>query len=211
MEVKFKDTFFESFEKMIARERWYWKTWDFLRYDLPRFFRNIWIFRKALYNHRWWSGHHTVFNFIETSISDIAKNVDERGNEVRETSEKKIQKMRRVVEILGHFRKEDFIDLAEKDLGISIIHRDWEFEDSGEGNGTVSLVDNETEEEKDNNRRIFDRAREIEESMFKELWTTLEGQDYSKFQQSPEGTDHNESYDNWLRQFDGSGIRGWWD
>lgn len=211
MEVKFKDTFFESFKKMIERERWYWKTWDFLRYDMPRFFRNIWIFRKALYNHRWWSGHHSVFYFMEASISDIVKNVDERGNEIRESSEKKILKMRRTVEILEHFRKEDFIDLAETDLGIKLIHRDWEFEDSGEGDGSVKLVDNETEDEKNHNKKIFDRSREIEEGMFNELWEILKGQDYSKFEKSPKEMGHDESYNHWLNQFDGSGIRGWWD
>jgi hypothetical protein len=211
MEVKFKDSFLESFEKMIKRERWYWKSWDFLIYDLPRFFKNIWIFRKALYNHRWWTGHHSVFYFMETSLNDIVKNVDERGNEVRETSEKKIQKMRRAVEILQHFRVEDFIDLAERDLGITLIHRDLEFEDSGRDDGTFSLVDNESDEEKENNRKIFDRSREIEENMFKELWKILEGQDYSKFEKAPDDMDHNKSHDHWNSQFDGSGIRGWWD
>lgn len=211
MKVNFQDSFFESLEKISNRERWYWKTWDFLRYDIPRFFKNIWLFRKALYNHRWYSGHHTVFHFMEISISDIAENVDSRGNEVRESAEKKVQKMRRVVEILSHFRKEDFIDLAEKELGISLIDRDLEFEDTGRGDGSVTLVDNETEEEKNHNRKIFDKGREIEANMFKELWKILEGQDYSKFKEAPKDMDNNQSYDHWLLQFDGSGIRGWWD
>ena len=148
---------------------------------------------------------------MEVSISDIAENVDSRGHEIRESSEKKVQKMRRVVEILSHFRKEDFIDLAEKELGISLIDRDWEFEDTGRGDGSVTLVDNETEEEKNHNRKIFDKAREIEANMFSELWKILEGQDYSKFKEAPKDMDHNQSYDHWQSQFDGSGIRGWWD
>jgi hypothetical protein len=209
MEVKFKDSFFESFKKMVNREKWYWKTWDFIKTDLPRFFKNIWIFRKALYNHRWWSGHHTVFYFMETAINDIANNVDKRGNEIKGSSEKKIEKMRRVAEILENFRKENFIDLAENELGIETIHKGFEFEENN--NGTYSLVDNESDEEKSHNRKIYNRSTEIEKEMFKELWTILEGQDYSKFETAPEDMDHNKSYDHWLKQFDGSGIRGWWD
>jgi len=209
MEVKFANTFSDSLKKIIERERWYWKIWDFLRYDFPRFLKNIWIFRKALYNHRWWSGHHTVFHFMEISISDIVKNVDEKGNEVRESSEKKIRKMRRVVEILEHFRKEDFIDLAEQDLGINLISRDLEFESNDDD--TFSLVDNESEEEKEHNRKIYNKSTEIEESMYNELWEILKGQDYSKFEKEPEGTPQDKLHDHWQNQFDGSGIRGWWD
>jgi hypothetical protein len=209
MEVKFANTFSNSLKKIIERERWYWKIWDFLRYDFPRFLKNIWIFRKALYNHRWWSGHYTVFHFMEISISDIVKNVDEKGNEVRESSEKKIRKMRRVVEILEHFRKEDFIDLAEQDLGINLISIDLEFESNDDD--TFSLVDNESEEEKEHNRKIYNKSTEIEESMYNELWEILKGQDYSKFEKEPEGTPQDKLHDHWQNQFDGSGIRGWWD
>jgi hypothetical protein len=211
MKVNLTDSFFKSLEKMAIRERWYWKLWNFFRYDLHRIFKNIWIFRKALYNHRWYSGHHTIFYFMETAISDIAENVDIRGYEIRENSSKKVQKMRRAVEILGHFREEDFLDLAEKELGINLITRDWEFEDTGRGDGSSYLVDNETTEEKENNNKIFSRSRDIEKEMFKELWIILEGQDYDKFEKAPEDMDHNDSYDHWSNQFDGSGIRGWWD
>jgi hypothetical protein len=148
---------------------------------------------------------------METGISHIAENVDKRGNEIRESSSKKVEKMRRAVEILAHFRKEDFIELAEKELGIEVIIKDWELEDTERGDGSVSLVDNETKEEKKHNKKIYDKARELEASMFKELWKILEGQDYSKFKKTPEGMDQNQSYDHWLSQFDGSGIRGWWD
>jgi hypothetical protein len=211
MEVKFKDTFFESLEKMINRQRWYWKFWDLIRYDIPRFITNIWIFRKALYHHRWYSGHHTVFYFMETSINDICNNIEKKGNEVKETAEKKVNKMKRAVEILYHFREDDFIDLAEKDLGIKLSDHDWEFEDSGRGDGSFSLVEKETEEEKENNRKIFDRSYELEKNMLKELFEILEGQDYSKFEKYIEGGKYKDSHDLWISQFDGSGIKGWWD
>ena len=117
--------------------------------------------------------------------------------------------MRRVVEILEHFRKEDFIDLAEQDLGINLISIDLEFESNDDD--TFSLVDNESEEEKEHNRKIYNKSTEIEESMYNELWEILKGQDYSKFEKEPEGTPQDKLHDHWQNQFDGSGIRGWWD
>lgn len=211
MDINFAPSFFKSLKNLKDREKWYFKTWEFIRYDLPRFFKNIWLFRSALYNHRWYSGHHTVFNFMEICISDIAENVDAKGNEERKSAIKKIEKMRRSVEILSHFRKEDFIELAEKELNMEIIDNGWEFEETGRGDGSVYLVDNLTEEEKLHNKKIYDRSNEIEENMFSELWKILEGQDYRKFEKAPDGMDHNKLHDHWLSQFDGSGIRGWWD
>ena len=41
MEIKFADTFFKSLERMVNRQKWYWQTWDFLRYDLPNGVKNI--------------------------------------------------------------------------------------------------------------------------------------------------------------------------
>jgi hypothetical protein len=210
MEVKFADTFFESFEKIVNRERWYWKAWDFLRYDMPRFIHNIWKFRKALYNYRWYSGHHGVLPFVNTAITDIHTNVDKRGFEIRTTAEKKVAKMKRASEIMEHFIKEDFIDLAEKELG-PLFRKDWEFEEVPDKPGSFQLVDNELPDEKAHNSKVYSRAREIEEEMWKELWKIFEGQDYSTFEKSPEGASHDESYDHWNKQFDGSGMRGWWD
>jgi len=68
MKVKAADTFFDSVERMINRQRWYWKSWDFLRYDMPRFFKNLWLFRKDLYKYRWYSGDDAVLPFMRTSF-----------------------------------------------------------------------------------------------------------------------------------------------
>ena len=48
MEVGFADTFFDSFKRMINRERWYWKTWDFFRYDLFHTIKIFFYFIKQL-------------------------------------------------------------------------------------------------------------------------------------------------------------------
>lgn len=212
MEVKFTNTFFNSFKKMIRRERWYWKTWDFIRYDMPRFFSNIRLFRKALYNFRWYAGQHAVLPFMETAVSEIASKIESRGNEVKISSDKKVAKMKRASEIMKLFIDEDFIELAEKELG-AIVHHDWIFEPVEDKPGFSQIKDQDTTEEKEYNSKVFARARELEEQMWKELWQILEGQDFSKFKKAPKKieNDHDKSYDHWNDQFDGSGMRGWWD
>jgi len=72
----------------------------------------------------------------------------------------------------------------------------------------------DTEEERVHNKKIFTRAREIEESEWKELWSIIQGQDIkdysSKNQKIKDSEPHDDadSYNDW---FDGSGLRGWWD
>lgn len=207
METKLAPTFFDSVRRMINREKWYWKTWDFLRYDMPRFFTNLWMFRKDLYNYRWYSGQHAVLPFMKTALMDMAAKVDERGLEVEHSKSKKVMKMWRAAKLMEHFINDDFIELAEKELGDLILVK-WEFEPAEE-EGYVQLVDNETPEEKEHNRKVFARAREIEESMWAELWDILEGQKMSHFDVfKDKSKDPQNAWDNW---FDGSGLRGWWD
>ena len=52
-----------------------------------------------------------------------------------------------------------------------------------------------------NNSKIFDLSRKLEEDEWKELWTIFQGQDYTKFDKNID----------WNKQFDGTGLRGYWD
>jgi len=210
MEINVQNSFFKSLKKIAFRNRWYVKVWDTLTIDLPRFLKNIWTFRKPLWDHRWWSGHYTIFHFMQTSISDIAENVDLKGNEIRETADKKIFQMRRAVHILKTIRNDDYISLAEQEMGETLIDRDLEFADSGRGDGTYVMIDNLTPDEKAHNSRIYDRANEIEKEMFEELWMILKGQDSEVFDVKTLKSSED-PHKSWNDTFDGTGIRGWWD
>jgi hypothetical protein len=201
MKVKFADTFFDSVERMVNREKWYWKTWDFLRYGMPRFFRNLWLFRKDLYNYRWYGGQHAVLPFMKTALMNMADMIDERGMEVEKSKDKKVAKMYRAAFLMERFIGEDFIELAERELGDLVIHG-FEFEPVPDKPGYSRLVDKETPEEKEHNGKVFARAREIEEQMWNELWSILQGQNYTHLSKE------NQSWDEW---FDGSGLNSWWD
>jgi hypothetical protein len=199
MQVNFGENFFSSLKRMINRERWYWKTWDWIRYDFPNFCSNVWRFRKALFSHHWWD-HHGMLSFNEIAFDHMADNIYRIGNEVDSSRLKKAKAMKRAAELIRNYNQDSYIEMAEKELG-EIVNHPWEFEDVPDMPGYSQLKDLDTPEEKEHNSKVFSRAREIEENEWNELWTIIRGQDYSKFSKESE----------WDSQFDGSGLRGWWD
>ena len=199
MEIKFADSFGDSLKTMIRHNTWWYKTYDLFRYDLPRFFKNIWRFRKPLWNHYWFD-YNGSLEFMETSYTNMVDNIEKHGNEIDKTRLKKVQAMRRAIEILKNCREDNYLAMAEKELG-DLIFNDWEFEDVPDKPGFSQLVDNDTDEERVHNRKIFDRSNEIQEKEWSELFVILKGQDYTKFDKNID----------WDEQFDGSGLRGWWD
>jgi hypothetical protein len=108
--------------------------------------------------------------------------------------------MRRAIELIQNYNQDNYIDMAEKELG-ELITYDWEFEPVPEEPGYSRLIDKESPEEKEHNRKVFARAREIGEQEWDELFEILKGQDTSTFDKEK---DFN-------KQFDGSGMRSWWD
>jgi hypothetical protein len=199
MEVKFADTFGDSIKTLIRHNTWWYKTYELFRYDLPRFFKNIWKFRKALWNHYWFD-HHGTLMFLETGLTHISDNVEKYGIEIDESRLKKVVAMRRAIQLIQNYNNDSYIDMAEKELG-ELILRDWEFEPVPDNSHCSRLVDNETPEEKEHNKKVFERSREIQEKEWDELFIILKGQDYTKFDKDID----------WNKQFDGSGLRGWWD
>jgi hypothetical protein len=117
--------------------------------------------------------------------------------------------MQRVIQILKNIEEDNYIQMAEAELG-EIIHHDWEFEETeetidnplGEKNEkTYRLVDKDTDEEKEHNRKVFDRTHELEEQEWAELCQIIKGQDTELFDKDKD----------FYKQFDGTGLRSWWD
>ena len=175
------------------------RTRRFLFRDLPNFFKNIWRFRKALWNHHWWDYSGTL-DFIQIGIDDIAKNLEKKGNEVEVSRMKKVAKMKRLVEIIKNIREDRYFDIVEKEMGRG-ISTGFEFKQSDIHPDYFELEGVKTEEEKEFSNKYFSRVRELEELEWNELWEIVKGQDYEKFN----------SKEDWENQFDGSGMRGWWD
>jgi hypothetical protein len=176
------------------------RVWEVFRYDLPRFFRTLWVFRKALWNYRWYGGHHGVFGFMADAIKDMHTITEERGIEEWVSKGKKVEAMKRCVYLLNLFADDSFVEEAEKELGLEMVFRNH-FEPLEDRPDLYKLVEDLTIQEHEINKHILTRAHEMQDQGWKELMHLLNGQDYNKFDKEIE----------FLDQFDGSGIRGWWD
>ena len=202
MEVKFKNTFFESFKRMINRERWYWKLWDLFRYDIPRFFRNLWLFRKNLWNHTWYNGDSSVLPWVKTAVDDMAWRIEKHGHEIEESRMKKVVKMRRLSYLIDVCVKDEFIDEAEKELGFKYVYYPFEFEEVLGNDKVYTLKQNETPEDKENNSKLLNRSHEIQKEYWEEICAIIKGPDYDAMRASDE---------DWDKLYDGSDLRAWWD
>lgn len=219
MDVKFADSFGDSLRTLIRHQTWWYKTYETIRYKIPAFLKNIYRFRKVLWNHRWWDYRYTL-EALQTSLEIMEKGMH-NGMEVWESRGKKVAKMQRAIQILKNINEDKYIEMAEAELG-EIIHHPWEFEETGDTTDNplgekaeklYQLVDRDTEEEKEHNRKVYDRTHELEEQEWNELWQILKGQDHEEYRQLVASMTEEEKRetDQYYKWFDGSDLRGWWD
>jgi hypothetical protein len=184
MKVTFADSFHKSLKKLIMQQTWWYKTYDFVTRGIPRFFRNIYKFRKELYEHQWWDYHFTL-QMLHRSLVIQEKGMREKGMEVSETLEKKLESMQRAIYLLENKLKGDYVERAEAEVG-PLSEFDF-FSD-----------EEPSEDIKKQDRLVFDVARELEEAEWTELWKIIKGTKNSK-----------KAYKN--KKYDGTDLRAWWD
>ena len=215
MEIKFANTFEKSLKKLIRQNTWWYKTYSLFRYDIPRFFKNTWKFRKALWNHYWFD-HHGTLRFMEIGIRDMAEKIEKYGIEVDKPRLKKVAAMRRAADLIRNYNEDLYLDMAEAELG-EINYKKPLFEKDENNPDYYLMVDNDTPDEKEHKSKVYARTREIEESEWNELWTIIKGQDMEEFRdfykkvKSGEANDFEKEQGEWDNWFDGSGMKGWWD
>ena len=198
MEVKFADSFWESLDRMVKRERWYWKTWDFLRYDIPKGVKNIIFFWKVIWNFRPWD-HTYNLRILSKSLEPLRDTII-KGREVDVPRLKKVAKIERAIEILNNITEDKYTDIAESQLGYEV-------------NSEFLFLPEEPKEIKEANRKIYDLSREIEDKEWKELWIIFQGQEHSHYvmlldKMTPEERKEDDVWNNW---YDGSGMDRWWN
>lgn len=191
MKVNATDSFFES----LRRHN---RMWRAVTSDLWQFFKNVWRFRKELWSHRWWDYSFTL-QMLRKSLIVMEEGMH-RGMEIRETREKKIQKMQRAIQILDNILDSEYINMAEEELG-KTHYRELDFKPVEGKEDLYKIVDDDTPEEKEHNRKVYERSDYLEKQEWAELWRIFDGQDYDKFNKEKE----------WNDQFDGSGLKNWWD
>ena len=171
MDVQITDSFTKSLKRLMWHESKVYRVYALFRYDIAHFLKNIWRFRKELWSHDWWDYRFTL-NMLERSLTIMVNKLELEGIEEDASRMKKVDNIRRVLELLKNSREDNFIDRAELELG-ELPHNPFEFEDMGDGNHR--LIDNDTPAERKLAQRIYKRARQIEEKEWKELWKIVDG------------------------------------
>lgn len=184
MKVTFTDSFFKSLKTLARHQTWWYETYYFFKRKVPRFFKNIYLFRSELLEHEWWDYSFTL-RMMERSLRIMAKGMETKGMEVSETRYPKVVAMKKAIGLLENVRTSRYIDKAEAELGPlknmdTLIFSNFE----------------ESEEDKAHNRKVFARATEIENQEWNELWEIFKG------------TENSKAYGD---KYDGTDLRSWWD
>ena len=200
MKVEFADSFWKSLKRLSRHETWWYKTYEFFRRDLPYFLENIWYFRKELYAFRSWDYSFNL-DLFRRSLEKTVDTIEHYGHEVEESRMKKVEKIKRAIQLIKNVRSDEYVRNAEKELG-KIKNSDWLWTDR-----------EDTDEERIHNKKVFEKAREIEISEWKELWLIVHGQDLKEFRKIYDSKTDEEKQDEgvWNDWFDGSGMKSWWD
>ena len=209
MNIEFGDSFSESLKRLVSHQTWWYKTYKFFRYDIINFVKNVWHFKRELWDYRWWDYRFTL-QMIQASIKGMYPNFERYGIEIDETRIKKVDKMIRACLLLENFIEDNFLYQAEKQVG-ELFRREWEFEEVPDKPGYSQLVDNLTEEEKAHNGKVYDRANEIEEEQWNELWEIIRGQNSKKLNRISKVVSDEKKRKTQKIKFDGSDMRSWWD
>lgn len=159
---------------------------DIIIYDIPRFFNNLWYFRKLIWEYRDWDYHYVLLG-LEYTLIPLEKRLRLKGNEIFINRNKKIKKIQRAIEILKNINDDLYLDIAQSELG-EITYSDKLFDD-----------DSLTDKERNLNNRVYIISRNLQEQEWEELFTILKGK------KTHEGI---KDYDEW---YDGSCLMYWWD
>lgn len=161
----------------------------FLFKTLPHFIKNVWLFKNELNNFELFDWSYPLSMF-RRGLELECDYIEKYGMEEDEIRLKKIEKMRRAIDILKVHEDDLFMDLAEKHLG-------YEYK-------LDLLINDESQlsySDKEKNTAIAKKSVEIEDDLWIELLDILDGQDLSTVKTEGE----------WRNRFDGSGFKTWWD
>lgn len=202
MEIKFADGFFDSIQRIINRQKWYWQVWDFFRYDLVQGIKNILFFWRVIWRYRSWDSSFQM-RILARSLEPLAHTLEHHGNEVDEPRLKKVASIKRAIEILNRQANDDYLDLAERELGYT-VNVNYGITSDGEPKAVT-----------EKNRKLFDLSHELEDKEWKELWKIFEGQEHTHYimllDKARSENQNVGTEDIWNKWFNGTGMKHWWD
>ena len=136
------------------------------------FFKNVWRFRKPLYQFRWWD-YHSLLQFMQISIEHMVDETKTKSIEVDSTHIPKVTKMERASEILkNQLDNYVYLGMAEEKYG-KLIDKDGNFIPLDSNPDLFTYEDKLTDEERKHNSKVFEYSAELEESEWEEFCNIL--------------------------------------
>jgi hypothetical protein len=181
---------YHKMKKFISHINCFFQTiYKLFRYDIPRFLKNLYRFRKDLW---YFYDFDYIYNLkiFRTSLIYLQKTI-KNGWEVDEVRLKKYDKITRVIQILNNIIYDNYHEIAEKELNLKTDYS--------------ILLNKKTftsDDISENNKLITQKTIELENSEWNELWDILKGSNKHGYQLIN---------DDMMYIGDGSGMNGWWD
>jgi len=194
---------------LTERIKWRLKdAWEIFRYDIPHFFKNLWRFRKEIWKFRPWDYNFNI-RMWRASLFELCEYIDKKGLEIDETRRKKVYYMRRAIYLMDLIISGDFAEIAEQRLGFKYEIYPMEFEPyvGEDGEEYFTLKNNESDEVREKNRKLFQEESLIEKEVWLELFETFQGNHF-KANFYIDSSLKGKSYEEFM---DGKGIINWWD
>jgi hypothetical protein len=198
MDVNVTKDFLKSLKKLRRHDTFFYKIHDTLICGIPNFLKNIWFLRRGLYHHRWWDTNGLLM-IISDTLKEKSEKVEKFGLEIDETRLKKVEKMRRCVEILENIINDDYLEISEKELG-ELFYKKIQFVKISENPDLFKMESGLDDTQEIHNKKVYKRSEEINQKEWEELLSILKGTDYKDVSDKP--------YEEW---YDGSDYRSWWD
>lgn len=195
-------------------KKFFTNIWD-LFYKILYFFKNIWMWKKVLWNYRWYD-YHFVLESLYTAIYIMANNTEKYGNELESHRSKKVAQMRRLLELIQNKMNDNFIERSEIILGEKIPQKDFNFIPSETHPNCYELVDDDTPEEKKLKKKIYHFSDKLEDDEWNEMWAIIKGKNIKEYKKwltlnkdlyTQEQIDNADAYNDWNN---GYGLKTWW-
>ena len=155
------DTFFQSFKKMInSTKPWYFGFWKNLYYDFKRYSTNLFKYHKIVKKMYPWDGA-SIYQMVKFQLEILLPNI-ENGMEEEVSRDKKVKDIKRLIELLDNYEKENYADRCGYDAN-------WNFYFEEKKDGLVEMLTDETEEQKEKNQKALLASYELEKQEIAEI------------------------------------------
>ena len=146
------------------REHWY---------NLKIGLKNLWTFFPVIWEWRRWDFSYNM-ELLQKGLELYLEEDENDGfQEVNETRIPKEEDMRKVIDHLDDLNNDNFILLAEAELGYEATSYGFEFEPAEGHEGLFSMVELRTKEEQDADEAIFALSNKLEQEAWNEIWDTI--------------------------------------